>query len=192
MELLEYWFLHILLPLFYSLNAEYYFLHTGSVLVDEKPILFIAPSFGGKSTMTDYFMKQGHTLVTDDKLATFEKEGEFMAVASIPFHRPYRKMEDLGLHVKNFATEIKPIHSIYRITKVDATADVTIRELKGIEKFSRLHENSEMNFGFSMKENIPYLSKMANTLKIFEVNMPWDLNRQEEVYQAIKNHAQHL
>jgi len=191
-ELLEYWFLHILLPLFYSLNSKYYFFHTGSVLVDDKPILFIAPSFGGKSTMTDYFMKQGHTLVTDDKLATYIEDGKYMAVPSIPFHRPYRKMEDIGLYVENFASKPREIHAIYRLTRVDASENIFIKELKGIEKFSRLHEGSEMNFGFAMKNNVPYLSKLANKIKVFQVDMPWDLDKQEEVYQAIKIHSQNL
>ena len=56
-KLLEYWALHIVLPIFFTIEETYDFLHTGAVEVDGKPILFAAESFGGKSTMTDYFHK---------------------------------------------------------------------------------------------------------------------------------------
>jgi len=187
-ELLKYWYLHIVLPIFYSLNGTYNFLHTGAVLVNEKPILFMAESFGGKSTITDYFMKKNHTLVTDDKLATFEENGEFMAVPSIPYHRPYRKLEDLGLYVENFATCAYEMNVIYQLHKADKDADIDFKEVKGVKKFSFLHKGSEMNFGFNMKHHVPYLSKMANKIRLFKINMPWNLERQDEVYHAILNH----
>ena len=61
------------------------------VEVDEQPILFIAPSTGGKSTLGDYFLKQGHPMLSDDKVATFLHEDEFWAVPSHPHHRPFRE-----------------------------------------------------------------------------------------------------
>ena len=186
--LVKYWYLHILLPIFYSLNGKYNFLHTGSVLIDKQPILFMAQSFGGKSTITDYFLQKGHTLITDDKLATFDNNGEFMAVPSIPFHRPYRKVEDFGIYVENFATKAYKINIIYQLNKVDADANITFNEVRGLEKFSFLHKGSEMNFGFNMKNHVPYLSKLANKVKLFKIDMPWNLNRQEEVYQSILEH----
>jgi len=187
-KLLNYWYLHIVLPIFYSLNGTYNFLHTGAVLVNEKPILFMAESFGGKSTITDYFMKKNHTLVTDDKLATFEENGEFMAVPSVPYHRPYRKLEDLGLYVENFATSTYEMDVIYQLHKADKDADIDFTEVKGLEKFSFLHKGSEMNFGFNMKSHVPYLSRLANKIRLFKINMPWNLECQDEVYHAILNH----
>jgi len=189
-KLAQYWYLHILLPIFYSLNGKYNFLHTGTVLVHNRPILFMADSFGGKSTITDYFMKKGHTLLTDDKLATYEIDGKFMAVPSIPYHRPYRKMEDLGLYVENFATKAYEMDVVYELHKVDGDAKISFSEVKGLAKFSFLHKGSQMNLGSNMKNHVPYLSRLANKVRLFKINMPWNLDRQEEVYQAILNHLQ--
>ena len=57
-HLLEYWTLHIVLPLFFTIEETYDFLHAGAVEVEGKPILFVAESFGGKSTMMIIFLKK--------------------------------------------------------------------------------------------------------------------------------------
>lgn len=75
-ELLAYWILHVVLPIFLTIEEHCYFLHAGAVEIDEKPVLFVAESFGGKSTMTDFFIKQGHVMVSDDKVGVFEKHGD--------------------------------------------------------------------------------------------------------------------
>ena len=61
--MLEYWCFHIVLPIFFTIEETFDFLHAGAVEVEGKLILFVAESFGGKSTMTDFFMKQGHTSI---------------------------------------------------------------------------------------------------------------------------------
>lgn len=58
-----------------------------------------------------------------------------MAVGSYPYHRPYRKFEDLGYRVDNFTTVFKPIHTFYLFEEVDEDAVIRIEGLKGIEKF---------------------------------------------------------
>ncbi len=69
--LLVFWFVHIFLPLHLTLERGWDFIHGAAVEVDAQPILFIAPSTGGKSTLGDYFLKQGHPMLSDDKVATF-------------------------------------------------------------------------------------------------------------------------
>ncbi len=69
--LLVFWFVHIFLPLHLTLERGWDFIHAAAVEVDERPILFIAPSMGGKSTLGDYFLQQGHPMLSDDKVATF-------------------------------------------------------------------------------------------------------------------------
>jgi len=191
-ELLEYWCLHIVLPLFFTIEEIYDFLHAGAVEIDGKPILFIAESFGGKSTMTDFFMKQGHTIVSDDKVATYKKEGLFFAVPSHPHHRPYRKMEDLGFLVKNFSTESKPIHAIYELEKREENTVIIITELKGIEKFKSLRYASETNLYFQKTRRFDYLMQMAKITQVFKVVVPWDIKRLEEVYEIIVNHSKSI
>lgn len=188
--LLRYWLLHILLPVFFITEDIYDFLHAGAVEVAGEPILFIAPSMGGKSTMTDYFMRQGHTMISDDKVATFEKEEVFFAVPSYSHHRPYRNTEDLGKSVSNFASAPGKMHTIYTLERVGSDKAVTIKELTGIEKFKSLRSAKEMNLFFSESRQLLYLAKLAKKVSVYQVTVPWDINRLHEVYEAIAKHTE--
>ena len=188
-DLLSFWFIHLLLPLYFTLEEMYDFLHAGAVEVDGKPILFIAPSMGGKSTMTDYFLKQGHTLISDDKVATFINDGSFMAVGSHPYHRPYRKFEELGYRVENFITSFKPIHAFYALEGVKDDADVIIEEIKGFKKFDTLLPNYLYMFSYLKPQRLKYLSKMLNNIRVFHVLVPWDIERLGEVHDMICRHS---
>ena len=191
-NLLSFWFIHLLLPLYLTLEEKYDFLHAGAVEVEGKPILFIAPSMGGKSTMTDYFIKQGHTLISDDKVPTFIKDGKFMAVGSFPYHRPYRKSEDLGYHVVNFTTDFKPIHAFYVIEAVDRDLNISIEEIKGYQKFDTLLPNYLYRFSYLKPKRLQYISKMLNDIKVFHVQVPWDMERLGEVHDTIYQHSKGL
>ncbi|MCK5536979.1 MAG: hypothetical protein KAI79_09140, partial [Bacteroidales bacterium] len=151
--------------------------------------LFIAESFGGKSTMTDFFIKQGHVMISDDKVATYEKDGQIFSVSSHPHHRPYRKMEDLGYAVENFSLLPKPIHAIYELEKVDENDEVKIIELQGVEKFKSLRYASEMNLFFLKPERFEFLMQMANMLLVYKVTVPWNLERLVDVHDQIIQHS---
>jgi hypothetical protein len=188
-NLLSFWFIHLLLPLYFTLEEMYDFLHAGAVEVDGKPILFIAPSMGGKSTMTDYFIKQGHPLISDDKVPTFIDDGKFMAVGSHPYHRPYRKFEELGYRVDDFTTGFKPIHVFYELEGVEADDNITIKEIKGFEKFDVLLPNYLYMFSYLKPKRLQYLSSMLNRIKVFRVQVPWDIERLSEVHDVICEHS---
>ena len=187
--LLSFWFIHLLVPLYMTLENRYDFLHAGAVEVEGRPILFIAPSMGGKSTMTDYFIKQGHPLISDDKVPTFIAEGKFMAVGSHPYHRPYRKFEELGYRVDNFTEDFKPIHAFYALERVEREADIRIEEIKGFAKFDALLPNYLYMFSWLKPERLKYLSKMMNTIKVFRVQVPWDMERLADVHDMIREHS---
>lgn len=191
-ELLEYWCLHIVLPIFFTVEETFDFFHAGAVEVMNKPVLFVAESFGGKSTMTDFFMKEGHTVISDDKVATYEKEGQLFAVPSHPHHRPYRKMEDLGIYIENFATQAKPIQAVYELEKAEADAKITITELTGIEKFITLRQASEFNLSFQKMKRFEFLMKIAKKVPVFKVKVPWDLDRMGEVHRSVVQHSRNL
>lgn len=191
-NLLSFWFIHLLLPLYFTLEQMYDFLHAGAVEVDGKPVLFIAPSMGGKSTMTDYFIKKGHSLISDDKVATFIESEHFMAVASHPYHRPYRRFEELGYHVENATTEFKPIHAFYAFEKSDADAEVTLEEIKGFEKYHALLPNYLYKFSYMKTERLHYLSSMLNSIRMFRLQVPWDMQRLDEVHDVICRHSKSL
>ena len=188
-EIFKFWLYHVVLPIYFSIAQTYRFLHAGAVEIEQKPVLFMAPSFGGKSTLTDYFIQRGHILVTDDKMATFEKNGIYYAVPSHPYHRPFRTVEVLGNLCENLATQTKPIHAIYILKKSEADAKCEIRPLKGIEKFSRLHEGGEMNFSFFTPQYVSYLAALANRVPVFAITIPHDFDRLPEVYDILTKHA---
>ena len=190
--LLEYWCLHIVLPLFFTIEEIFDFLHAGAVEVDGKPILFTAESFGGKSTMTDFFMKQGHTMISDDKVAAYEENGQIFSVPSHPHHRPYRKTEDLGFFVENFVSEPKSIHTVYELEKADENADVQIIEIRGFEKFKSLRYASEIDIFFLKKKRFIFLTNMAKNVYMFKVKVPWDMKKLKNVYNAIVQHSKTL
>lgn len=191
-NLLSFWFIHLLLPLYLAMEEKYDFLHAGAVEVEGKPILFIAPSMGGKSTMTDYFIKQGHCLISDDKVPTFIADGKFMAVGSHPYHRPYRKPEELGYYVDNFMKTIKPIQAFYVLNSLERDANISIEEIKGFEKFDTLLPNYLFMFSYLKPKRLQFISKMLNDIKVFYVQVPWDIERLGEVHDAIYQHIEGL
>lgn len=188
-NLISFWFIHQLLPLYLTLEEKYDFLHAGSIEIDGKPVLFIAPSMGGKSTLTDYFIKQGHTLVSDDKVATFLENDLFYAVGSHPYHRPYRRHEELGYRVKHFVTEPKPIHAFYKLESANANADILIEEVNGFQKFNEIMPNYLYATTFMRKKRLQYIGLMLNETRVFRVQLPWDMERLGEVHDAICMHS---
>ena len=186
-DLAMYWLSHTFLPIVFTLENTYYFLHAGAVEIDSKPVLFVADSFGGKSTMTDFFIKKGHTMISDDKVAVYEDERGVLAVPSYAYHRPYRKVEDLGYPVKNFAKEPKVMHSIFHLIKANEKAEIEIEEVFGVEKFRVLKFCTEIELQINHKSRFEMLSKIANNIKLYNIMVPWDMNRLEEVYQTIVN-----
>jgi hypothetical protein len=188
-ERLRFWVLHTFLPLVLELERTYRILHVGSVEIAGKPVAFSAHSYGGKSTLTDYFLKQGHTLLSDDSLGIEKRDDGYYAISSYPFHRPFREIETLGYYTENFNTEPKPLHAVYALQKAEADAEVSIEELKGIEKFKAFHYSNFIDFDFMKKERFIFFTEMAKAVSVYRINIPWDKARLEEVYQAIISHT---
>lgn len=182
---LRFWIFHTFFPMVLELEHIYRILHVGSVEIKGKPVLFSAFSFGGKSTLTDYFIKQGHTMLSDDSMAIDKRKDGYYAISSYPFHRPYREAETLGHPVENFATEPKPLHAVYLLEKSEPDVAVEINELKGIEKFKAFHYSSFVDFSFMKQERFDFFTEMAKHIPIYKIKVPWDLDRLDEVYKAI-------
>jgi len=139
--------------------------------------------------MTDFFLRQGHPLISDDKVAVIETSDRFLAVPSHPHHRPYRKMEDLGYFVENMASVPKPIHAIYELERTDADAQIEIIELAGIEKFKTLRYSSEINLSFLKARRFDFLSRLAREVPVYRISVPWKPERLAEVYSAVIEHS---
>ena len=187
--LMQYWYLQTVIPLYLTIEETYRFLHAGAVEIEGKPVLFIAESFGGKSTMTDYFIQHGHKMLSDDKVGVYEKDGSIFAVPSHPYHRPYRAEEDLGYLLDSIVQTPAPIHAIYQLKRVEANADIKIEPLTGLEKLKALRFSGQMNLFFLKVKHFALLGKLAETVPVFQVTVPWDLTRLEEVHHCIVRHS---
>jgi hypothetical protein len=187
--LLRYWFSHTLLPIYFTIKNEYYFLHACGVRVENKTVLFMADSMGGKSTLTNHFIEKNHTLVSDDKVGTYEENGTFMCVPSHPHYRPHRGFEDLGLEAPNFEQNATQLGVIYMLDVNEVHEEVSIKEIKGLEKFAKLIRGTEIGLPFFLKERFAFITKLANGTAVYRVQIPKDLNRLNEVYDAIVAHT---
>ncbi len=188
-ELLRYWFLHTMLMFYLKMERCYLFLHTGAVRVAEKSILFTAHSCGGKSTMTDYFIRQGHAMISDDLMPVDRVNGVYRAIPSYPYHRPHRGVEDLGFFVSNVPSEPTSFDALYRLKRSDPDSAIVITELKGIEKFKVLRYSARVNFSFDKVLDVQYLAEMAKVIPVYEITIPWDKERLHEVYEVIVEHS---
>jgi len=182
---LRFWIYHTFLPILFEMERRYHILHVGAVEVEEKAALFMAPSFGGKSTLTDHFLNAGYRLLSDDTLAIEEKNGLFRAIASWPFHRPFREPETLGYETNNFVDRPLPIGAVFLLEKAAPNAAVTMMEVKGIEKYKALHMGSFIPIDFLKERTFTFKSELAKQIDMFRVTIPWDMNRLPEVEEKI-------
>jgi len=188
-KLLGFWFVHLFLPLYFTFENMYEFLHGGAVKVDGKSIIFLAPSMGGKSTITDFFIKKDTTLISDDKIPTFIQNNQFMVAGSHPYHRPYRKFEELGFHTGNFLTSPSKIHIFYSLKRESPDGKIHIKEINGFQKFNTLLPNYLLMFDFHKEKRLNYLTRMLNQTPVYQLQIPWNIERLEEVYHIICTHC---
>ncbi len=187
-ELLRYWFLHTLCPVFLTIEGIFEFIHAGGVEINDHRVLFIAPSHGGKSTLTDYFIRQNHTMISDDRVALLAQDDKIVSVPSYPYHRPYRKMEDLGVSVDNFAAGIQALDAIYVLRKAPKEDPVHFNILRGLEKYKALQYNFDFNLPLNKARSFELIAKIAKVIDVYSIDIPWDLTRLHEVYEAICQH----
>lgn len=187
-KLVHYWLLHTFLPLYYVLENVYDMLHVGAVEVEGKACLFAAPSFGGKSTLTHYFLQKGHALLSDDKLALLKKDNTYVAVPSYPYARNYREFEDLGKHIENFSKKSLPVGCMYRLIQVEETEDISIEKVKGVDKFAIVEMSCDIKLSMLKEKKFSQLHDLVQNLSIYNITVPQDLNRLDEVYEKIRKH----
>jgi hypothetical protein len=185
---LAFWLIHILLPLYFTLEGVYELIHACAVVVSGRTVLFTGPSHAGKSTLTNYFLERGHALVSDDKVATYFDGGSYFAVPSHPNARPYRQFEDLGRRVPAFSSEPHPIDSIYALKAIDPDAAVRIEEVTGHRKFAGLLPSYLFNFPFLKAKRLAYLAQLVTQVPLYRLGVPWDLLKLGEVRRAVLLH----
>jgi hypothetical protein len=186
---LRFWVFHTFFPMVLEFAGIYRILHAGTVGVAGGALLLSAPSFGGKSTLTDFFLRRGHPLFSDDSVALEKRENGYVALPSYPYHRPYRRPEVLGASATKIARAPASVLMFVLLEKVPKECDVHIGELRGIEKFKAFHYSAFIDFKFKKRERLDNFAEMAKNIPVYKVTVPWDIQRLHEVYEAITKQA---
>jgi len=191
-KLLSFWAINYLLPIYLVLECEYQFLHSSAISFENSAVLFSAPSYGGKSTLAEHFLSKGHALISDDRVATYRCNGKYLAIPSIDRFRPYRKFEDLGLVAPHFCLAEQPMQVIYHLSRDKKLKSTVIKPIQGFKKFEELFPNYLYNFPHLKTGRLKFLAGLLNEVPTFDMRIPDDLDRLDEVYGSICSHISTL
>ena len=201
-DLLKYWILQQIIPLFLLLNGSTEFLHGMAVSAmpyqkdqsDLSCMGFLGPSYAGKSTLLSYFLSRGHALVTDDQLALSRRDYAEVLPAA-PFYRAYRAAEELGVCTALYSATATQLHRLYLLTPAQPETEVRIEKLFGMDAVTALFPNIHYNLHNSAKpdffplveDRFRGIADVSRRIPIARLHVPRDLDRLPEVYDLIQN-----
>lgn len=202
-DLFRYWILQQILPLFLLFNGTSEFLHGMAVSkhphhLEQSPaspacIAILGESYAGKSTLLSYYLGQGHALVTDDHLA-LSRTDYTKVLPSIPFYRPYRAPEDLGLPAKIYSAAPTRLECIYLLQPAPPDAAPQVDMLQGLEAIQALfpslnysiHSSKKPNLFPLVEDRFRGLADIVRRVPIARLHVPRSLARLPEVYHFIQ------
>ena len=188
-ELLAFWLLHLIIPFYLSLERRAVIFHGSALRIDGRTLLLVAPYQAGKSTLTDRLLQRGHTLVTDDILATYtEPSGRIFCVGSHPYRQPHKRQESLGVYTENYFGDPQTIERICFLEKWE-TDEIDIRPVSGVEKFMTLQKHGLIFSAASLSRlHQQHLMKLVAQTPAYRLRRPWDLSRLDAVAEALERH----
>ena len=192
-KLIQYWFLQQVLPMFLLLSGSVELLHATAVQLARGAVAFLGCSGIGKSTLLHHCLSQGGALITDEHLA-IDRSDYTKAVPSLPFYRPYRSVEDLGMRATRFQRQPTALRRMYILKPAGALDPVSAQPLANAELIANLLNNRQYNlfhpdvpqFLPIMQERFTGLANMARTIEVKRLNVPRSLERLPEVYEFIQ------
>lgn len=130
-------------------------IHCAAVSKDGEAVLIAGESGSGKSTVTNALLEAGYQLMADDlAIVRFNKQGEPMVAPGFPYqklcsdvvvkrgycldHLIYineEKDKYLVPYEGEFCTHEKPLKAMVLLTGVDTVDQLSIKPLKGMDKF---------------------------------------------------------
>ena len=190
--LLRYWILQQALPVFLLLSNRVELLHAGAVFVDGFAVGFLAESGTGKSTIVEHFLSHGHALCTDEHLV-LPRNGHGTVAPSIPYYRPYRNAEDLGVFVSDFSPALRPLRALYLLRAAPPEDMVRIGALYGSAAASVLFGHSLYNlanrkvpvYRHVLQKRFEELSQLSTSIPVRTLHVPRSLSRLTEVYECV-------
>jgi hypothetical protein len=200
-ELVRYWFLQQILPILLLLNGSTELLHATAVALpgasphsDPGAVCFLGRSGIGKSTLLNFFLEQGAALITDEHLVLNRNRIEY-AVPSVPFYRPYRSLEDLGLRAERFAQRPVRVRRLYLLEPASPEASVSSEPLPDAEVIAAVMLNSQYSLGSPRRlQTRPILARrfhglatLTRKVPVRRLRVPRSLHRLPDVYDFIQN-----
>lgn len=183
---LSFWFMHIVLPFYLSLEESTQILHASGIQIGDGAVLFIGPTYGGKSTLARSFYDQGFLWMADDKIAIYLRDGQYFAAPSLPFSRPFRENETLGEPVDRFADGPLPLTAIFSLEKKDEALHLAAESLVGAEKYACLLASHVFGFSFQRVARFQWLARLADRVAVFKVIRPWGLDKLDETRDLVR------
>jgi hypothetical protein len=207
-RLIRYWILQQMLPMFLVLAGTVDFLHgtatsthSSAGVLDHSGfsasqpfdcIAFLGPSHVGKSTVLSHFLAQGHSLVTDDHLA-ISGEHPYQVLPAIPYHRPYRSIEDLGIVWKNYSPGATRLKRLYILEPARPDAPFGMDQLTGTEAIASLmvdnhyslHDFRAPRFLPLVEKRFRRLADLSRQVPVIRLHVPRSIERLPELYDYI-------
>ena len=187
LQLLTFWLLHSILPIYLILRHSSFFLHASVANIDEEAVIFVAPSLGGKSTMADHVVRSGFNFLSDDKVRLLSSSNRYRALPSHPYRRPSRELEALGEYTENFTRHSLPINSIFSLKLVDSLQPVRASEVLGLRKFELLKDACLYAPASLSAVQIRNVLELSQQCTVHSVEVPSSITRLPEALEAILN-----
>jgi hypothetical protein len=197
-EQIRYWFLQKILPAYLLLSGQVEILHAGAVEIRGQGAAFLAASGTGKSTLVHHFLSQGHTLLADEHLLIANESNGLdrsnMVLPTVPYLRPYRRLECLGDYTERFCTRAYPLHRLYLLEAALPEDPVSIEQLRGNAAGIAVCMRQQFDIGklaaSAVLHRLPLdrfarVARLAAEIPVKRIRVPRDLSRLPEVHDAI-------
>lgn len=185
-------------------------IHGGTIISNNKAVIITGDMGAGKSTLTSSLRMNGYKFLSDDVSAINLKDDCAVVKAAYPQQKLCRDCAvRLGLNLEGlksvedgrdkfivvckdqFEEEDKVLHSVFHIVVNEEIQDISIHEVKGIEKMRALIKNiyrvdiaAEMGFEGQYFDNI---IKIAKYIKFYKIERPKDVLCIDEEVELVKS-----
>lgn len=176
-DVLPYWLLAHVLPLFLYASGAFTLLHAGCVEIDGTGVAFLGGSGAGKTTLTGFAIERGHRLVCDDKLALVRSEGRWRALPAHPYHRPERRPESLGRRIEAVVDGPVPLALLCLLRPIPGSGAPEAREVSAREALLQLCAERSARFRWREKPDLEALAELARELPVVRLDVPRDRGR---------------
>ena len=184
-DIVEFWFIHHVLPLYLSFMKGWKLLHASSVEKDGESMLFFAPSHGGKSTLAEYFVCRGHNLVSDDKVVVGLEDDCLFSHISHSRYRPYRRYEDLGKQARKPGAAKLPIGTLFCLQPIAEQLDVTAGLMAKRDAFKVVQDACLFADGTHDIATLKLLGALASKVTMYRLFVPGNKEKLPQVYEQV-------